>query len=692
MKTFFKKALLIITTTVLALGCGITAFAETKTDELITLDKDTNLAIVVGYDKEEPTVNFISPDDQEFKEGTQGVSLTRDKDGKKLYFEITNAKRGKWQIKYDKKSNTQLSVDFGKFSSGLWIESINIKSVVKNTLSASLVVSQKSDVRYQYSVYAVVLDAEGNIDGKKLLRSGSADANKPNDMELDISGLGSYDSYYLYAEVSFDDNGMKVSDEALSEKTFSYKNPDAPEAVTDLYAELDVNDNTLLISWRDYVSAYGDKIIAIYGNGETEPFYTTTADKSLDSIIADVDCTKLPFTLEFTYKDGNKISQTFKKQISLGNVTLDLKGGETQTSQNVEFDYNASSETLLEIVAGDKEPYEYSINGIGNFSVKLGDNQGDISISYICDNVKIIKKYSIFVDNLAPDIQLYLNGNIIKTTEKEFNIIGRVETGATLTLGTDKIETKENGDFSIKVSLNDGENKFDLEATDESGNKTQRQVVIIKTTVKEEFDTQKASGFLKSIVPFFIALGSSLLVAVVLILALGKKQLKTKPARFLLKGFMILSWVMTALSGGLLTALVIYKNKLYKEIGPEKLAETYKNSLDDAYDKITSYTSTVDYIGILKVVVIVTAVVAVLLTLLFIMVKTLSNKKPKPKKASKPKSAKPLVQQPDKPAQQPAKPAESKPEQKPAPKFCKKCGTPVVEGNKFCKKCGEKLF
>lgn len=695
MKSIFKRALLIVVSAVTFLAAGITASAETKTAELITLDSDTNLAVVVGYEKEEPVVSFISPDNKEFKEGTPGVAVNRDANGKKLYFEITNAKKGKWQIKYDKKSNSEISVDFGKFSNGIWIDSLTVKKVQDSTLSASMSVSQKADVSYKYKLYAALVDEGGAISGTKLLKEGTAKANQPLDVELNISALGSFDGYYLYAEVSFVDNGLTVSDTSLSDKTFAYTNPDSPQAVSDLYAELDVNDNSLMISWKDYCSVSGEKIIAVYGNGETEPFYTYTDDESLDSITADVDCTKLPFTVEFTYKDGERISQTFKKEISLGDVTLDAKGNGISPSKNVEFTYKTAAETELSVVVGENEPHIVPINGEGSFTVDLGDTEGDISVSYVYNNVKIIKKYHISVDDIPPSLDLYLNGTTVRTSESEFEIIGRVEIGAQLTIGSDKVETAENGDFSYKVALNDGTNKFDITVTDTAGNKTFRQIEIIKTEPAETFNSGKVSGFFRNLLPLWITLGASLAAAAVLILVIGNKQPKGSSAKFLLKAFTVFSWVVTALSGGAVIGFTVYRKKLYNEIGPENLAETLKNSLDKAYDKVSAYNATEEYLRILTVVLIVAAVISVLLTAALFAAYKLKNRKPKAKKPpkAKPVQTKPVETAPVQTKPEAEKPAEAKPAEaeKKTPKFCKKCGTPVDNGGKFCKKCGAKL-
>lgn len=702
MKKIFKNAFLSVIMAVCVFVAEVVAFAETKTDDLITLEETTNLAVVVGYETEEPTVSFLNPSGDEVKEGSEGVEVSHDTEGKKLYFQITNAERGDWKIVYDKKSNSQISVDFGKFSSGIWINSIEPKSLEGNTLTVTLDVSQTENVRYNYSIYAAVVDAEGVVTGTKLLETGSAVANEVLETDMDVSSLGASE-YYVYAKIDAEDNGTYIFDEAVSEKPFNYKNADTPPAVSDLYVELDVSNEKMYIDWEAYCDVYGEKIVAIFGNGETEPFYHHTTDSGTDRLVADVDMSKLPFRVEFTYKDGEIISETFEKNVDMGGVSLELSSGLLSNSYTAQFDYEVTSETVFEIENGDEEMYPLTVNGQGNFSVKFSDKNSNIRVSYLkADNVRVVREYSIVVDEIAPTVELFENKNTIRTYDEAFDITGSVEVGASLELDGKAVTLNEDGTFKANVKLNEGENVFEVVAVDAAGNKTVKNVEIIreKKTTASASVVEKSSGdgdgegFFKKYLPFIITAGVSIVAAVVaIILSLKKKVSSNK--KFLYNGIMIFVISAAVLSLVGVIALLIYRYNLYKKIGPDNFLKELDESINSAYELILRYNQTTTFLNILLVVFIVLAVLSLAMVLIKIIPQKLKNRKPKPKKEKPVKAqtqtpvapAQPVVEEKtaEKAAEQPAE----KPVEKASPKFCKKCGA-ELNGAKFCKKCGEK--
>lgn len=689
MKRLFKGLVLSVLTVVFMGFAEAFAFAETKTDDLITLDTDTNLTVRVDYETEEPTVSFIAPNGDEVREGSEGVEVKHDTEGKSIYFQISNAKRGDWKIVYDKKSNPQIGVSFGKFSDGIWIDSVNIGKLEGSKLEVSLEVSQTENIRYDYKIYGAVVDAEGNITGKKLLSQGNAYANEPMSTNVDLSSLGSSD-YYIYAEISATDHGVYIFDEMLSENFVTYTNPDAPEAVSDLYVEVDLTNDRVVVDWKDYCSSRGDKIIGIFAQGETEPLYAFTAVEGETSITADVDLSKLPLVVEFTYKDGNRISDTFRKEIDLGDVTVEMKNNGLVNSYSALFDYKTSSETTFDVVLDEGDTYQITGNGNGNFSVKLNKNFHEIQVSYLRhDNIRAINKFEVVVDDVAPEMEFYENQTTIRTTQESFDIIGSVEAGAVLEVGTVAVETAENGGFKYNVKLNVGNNRFEFVATDRAGNKTLKRIEIIReenTAAVQNVveNTENNGGFFRKYLALIITLGVSLVVAVAaIILSLKKKVSSNK--KFLYMGIMILVGGVAVLSLVGVVALLIYRYNLYKKIGPENFLKALDSSMNEAYENILRYNNNGEYLKILIVVFVVSAVISLFMALGLIISKKLRNKKPKAVKAPK-KVAK---AEPEK-AEAPATEKTENPPKTEAPKFCRKCGTPL-NGGKFCKNCGEKV-
>lgn len=692
MKSIFKKLTLCVLTVMFVLCAEVFAFAQTKTAELVTLDSDTNLTICVGYEKEEPTVSFISPDGDEVKEGSEGVEVKRDTEGKKIYFQISNAKRGDWKIVYDKKSNSQISVDFGKFSDGIWINSVKTGKLDGNILEVSLDVSQTENIKYDYNIYAAVVDADGVITGKKLLKSGNATANEVLATTVDLTPLAT-GSYYIFADINATDKGVYVFDEMLSESPVAFTNGETLSAVEDLYIELNLSDEEILISWDGYCSTRDDKIIGIFGDGESEPMFAFTSTGSKSEVIADIDSSKLPLRVEFTYKDGNKISETFRKIVDVSDVKIEDKSNGIVNSYNALFDYTTTSETVFDIVIDQEEPYQLTVNGEGNFSVKLTENHNLIEVSYLKnDNIRVIDIFEIIVDDIAPELEFFENITTIRTYDENFEITGSVENDAMLTVDGKEIKTEENGVFSHNVALKEGQNRFEFVATDSAGNKTLRRIEIIReqktdaiaNAVKDDED----EGFFKKYLALIITLGVSLAVAVVaIILSLKNKVSSNK--KFLYMGIMIFVNAVAVISLVGLVALLIYRYNLYKEIGPDGFIKAITSSMPAAYESILKYNNITDYLKIVLVVFIVSAVISLVMALGIIIPKKLKNKKPKVKKTAE----KPTVSEAVK-AETITEKTEEKPQEAPkteGPKFCKKCGTPL-NGAKFCKKCGEKAY
>lgn len=693
MKKIIKNMLLSVVAVVFMISAEVFAFAETKTADLVTLDSDTNLTVSVGYETEEPTVSFIAPNGDEVKEGSEGVEVKRDTEGKKIYFQISNAKRGDWKIVYDKKSNSQITVDFGKFSNGIWINSVTPGKLEGNTLEVSLDVSQTENIRYDYKLYAAVVDADGVVTGKKLLSSGSAVANEVVNTTVDLSPLGS-SSYYIFAEISTTDKGVYVFDEMLSDAPVNFTNADALPKVDDLYVELNLSTNEILISWENYCSSNDEKIIGIFGNGEQEPMFSYTATGYEKNLVADIDSSKLPFTVEFTYKDGNRISETFTKTIDVSDVKVTMKNDGLVNSFNALFDYETSKETTFDISVDGAEPYQVVGNGNGNFSVKLSQNLHEITVSHLrSDNIKVINKYQVIVDDVAPEMEFFENLTTIRTHNETFDIIGSVEAGASLTVDGKEIKTEENGVFRHNVALKEGDNRFEFVAVDGAGNKTLRRIEIIRepktiASSKAVDDDGDDEGFFKKYLALIITAGVSLIVAVVAIILSMKKKV-TDNKKFLYTGIMIFVNAVAVLSLIGIVALLIYRYNLYKEIGPENFLKALDSSMNEAYENILKYNNIGEYLTILLVVFIVATVISLVMALGIIIPKKLKNRKPKIKKTAE----KPTVSEDVKVETITEKP-EEKPQEAPkteGPKFCKKCGTPLG-GAKFCKKCGEKAY
>ncbi len=120
MKAKIKAVLSVITIgiTLLCAGCvdkenGSSRSSAAKIGDIFNLDHQEDMAVTFYFDVEEPDVIFIAPDGTEISSG----ELPSDRDDGAVCYYIGGAVPGQWQIKYDKKSNSKLDVNWAPQSS-----------------------------------------------------------------------------------------------------------------------------------------------------------------------------------------------------------------------------------------------------------------------------------------------------------------------------------------------------------------------------------------------------------------------------------------------------------------------------------------------------------------------------------------------------------------------------------------------
>lgn len=90
---------------------NVVSSTETSVSDIFNLENPSNMAVTVYYDVEEPSVYFVDPNGNT----NLGSSYTVDRGDKAVVYYIPNAMAGQWVIGCDKKSNTQLNVNWAPY-------------------------------------------------------------------------------------------------------------------------------------------------------------------------------------------------------------------------------------------------------------------------------------------------------------------------------------------------------------------------------------------------------------------------------------------------------------------------------------------------------------------------------------------------------------------------------------------------
>lgn len=712
MKKVCIKVLSILFVLVLALSCfSIVAAAASQTTELFTLDSVKNMGISVTYDKEVPTVEFIAPNGEVY--GAAAISagkMTKTDSGKALFFRIPNAQAGSWKITYDKKSNTNVEVNYAPYATGLTVKDFSFTKTNDNTLNVKFSASHDKKLSYSYVIYAVVTENDTPT-GQRELNRGSANANEQKSLDINIGNLSTYQNYKLMIEVTAKDNGLEVFDSMVSTQTFAYTDPNAEAAPDNFYLETDMTNESVLVNWENTIARGRETLVSVYINDASEPSY-------YNSFASDVTATRIPFDastttkikVELLYRSHNgKNSAVSSRAIEMSVAkSVTLVCDDVTSSAQAQIVYKMSNLSggpfKAFLTVNDREAQEILLKGDNSFSLNLESFNNKVDLIWYYDEFTAFRVgKEIYSDRLAPTLRIPDVSGVVKTDKSTYVLTGTVDIGCTVTVNGTQVEIDANGIFTTELKLNVGENVFEVMAIGPNGNST-KESVVVEWVEPGVIASSGKFGFLLQYIP----LGASMIFAlIVLLFALkqrknyrtlkSEKDLRT--ARFaVLKDLCVLMVVFAALVTVFCAVMMVLS---IIKVSSAEFAEVALKSITEAYELIKTRNA---YI--------IATVVSAVLVALFVALRILlgkyekkapTPKDPKPKKEKTEKKAdlpkvqiRPNAVQPPKPQQQ--KPQQPKPQ---APKaaqtppetecFCGYCGTKNDNKTNFCKKCGKPL-
>ena len=112
-------------------------------------------------------------------------------------------------------------------------------------------------------------------------------------------------------------------------------------------------------------------------------------------------------------------------------------------------------------------------SGDNNFSAVAIDTAGNIS--------QITPNKVINLDTKAPEFTIDSPNDGSKfygTTQRQINIQGTTEAGVNITINDRLVSVDSNGKFQYPVTLNGGDNNFNIKVTDPAGNLTEKNISL----------------------------------------------------------------------------------------------------------------------------------------------------------------------------------------------------------------------
>lgn len=151
---------------------------------------------------------------------------------------------------------------------------------------------------------------------------------------------------------------------------------------------------------------------------------------------------------------------------------LDLSGS-SEAGATVKLNFNGED---VETLADKDGHFTFSLtlnSGENSFTARAVDTAGNVS--------QPTNSFVIVYDNKPPDLNIDSPADgtqFVGSRQRQVTIQGTTEGGAGLTINDRVVAVDDNGKFQFTTTLTDGENKFNVKATDKAGNTTEKELTL----------------------------------------------------------------------------------------------------------------------------------------------------------------------------------------------------------------------
>lgn len=579
MKNTKRILSILFVTAVLVVGFAFSASAKTEQSELEYVESNTNIAVQIVYDTgTKPDITIVSPSGTLYNE--QNADFDHYPDGKTIVFYIPDARSGQWYIRYDSAYTGHLAVNVIEYSRNISIESFTLNEVSGTTAKVSFVTEFPKSISYNYEISAVTLDQNGNVEGKRLLGSGSATSGNLINKSVSLSSLASWGDYYLMLDVYYEDYDTEVSHSAISQK-FSYNNTTSPAPITGYKVYFNNSTGEMSIDWSGvYIYNASNYNVAVEADGVLVYTYQHTGSERKAELTVAADAKE--YKVSLSYVKSGKYSQISTVTFKPDTAALAINTPELTSSAQAEIVYNLVEKQDAVVYVNGDSGEKVMLEGSGSFSVPLKEGYNTVSVNrQISDNVIIVSQKSIYSDRFAPVLSFFESLDRITTDESSFTVVGATEAGSSFTVNGAEKAVDADGSFAVDLTLKKGVNTFEFVVADAAGNRTVRSINIV--CIGEGAEEEGAFDWVLVIIIAAIALLVIALGATVIVLV-KKKKLN-------LTSILVLVTVLCAIGTIVLAVMAIGRNnesdELNKVINSEEFFEIAEESVDKAYEAIT---------------------------------------------------------------------------------------------------------
>lgn len=651
----FRQLLKIILTAVMCVTAfTVTAYAQRA--ELVDLKDRQDIVVVISYDTEEPTVKITSPSGKTYSK--DGDYSQADRGNNALYLYIKDAETGVWYIDYDKKGNSSVTAEVIPWQHPLSIDSLKINSWEENRLNASAEVSCEKETRFDYYVYAVTVNSQGETENKYELGNGSGSSGGTLDISVSTSGLmdGKYrlqlEAYYVTSD------GTEIPSVFTTNDEFSVSGNTAQGSGEKFISVLDITQTTLKLDWSAVEDSVSSWHLSLCGKGKEEFYFADYESETVsDEVILDKDYGDLTAELIGTLNGGGYVK--YEKQIVWDTgVTVTFDTPAATNSPHGTISYDTGDKTVNGTLFINEEAQQLSLSGSGSISFELDNMEvNEVSVRYgsDADGYHMVSQ-RISVDSIPPVLDLYGVGDKLVSAKEKFAVSGRTEYGAALSLNGSEVDIEASGNFTAEFTLKKGSNDLNFVATDPAGNKTSR---VLTVTYDPSGDVAAANENSGEKFPWLMAVTAAASLMTLLLAwlfssraASGLKKANVPnsvPQRFIsvFRGVSCSAVIFAAF----MSVMSFYRYvKVTAPIKGKDLASAVQNNSTSGIAEIIRRGDSLKMSGIIW------AAVAVLAVAAFVLLTLLAGKLRKKYKNS----------------------------------VCAKCGKPLKPGAKFCRFCGEK--
>ena len=486
--------------------------------ELVTLDREQDIAVILSYDVQEPQISVISPNGKVYSSDEMYAQV--DRASGVVYYYIADAGSGTWMIDYEKGANTELDVKVVPWHQSIQISSLTFEETgdagnqeLKILYSAQYAKYGGSSFRADFS--AVQTDEEGSV-----LRSfpiGDLNCYSGENREASLSLREVPDGTYCLQMTGWaDDNGTEVTGTFVTNATFTVSGNTSQGEAQYMKLLCDVSSGILSVDFGGEENNVENISLSVL-QGDTQLYAETYEEQSFeDSVLFEASGEKLTVSILARTRADGYISWTREVETEMP-CGIRILSPEYSNSTVGIVEYDTGSEKIqARLSVGDKVR-NLELSGSGRIQTDLESmTVNELTVQIERNDVTYQISQRISADTTAPVIDLYGTQGKIRTNEKTILLVGSTDPGVSLTCGGEKIEIDENGAFSYEAELREGENILEFRAENEAGNVTLRSVDIIRgESTADSLGGDEKKGFPTALLLTFILSAIVMLITAV---------------------------------------------------------------------------------------------------------------------------------------------------------------------------------